>query len=133
MMKRTFLLSLLTFWCLSPQLALSHHAATYMFDVSKSITIKGVVDVVSFKSPHVSYRLTVTNKEGKPEAWTGVGHNPAGLARQGWKRKTIKVGDTISMTGDSSRDGSNLLFIRAVTLADGRTLGQKAVGKTNRY
>ena len=130
-MKNIITLSLAALWCLIPQLAVGHHAATYMFDVSKSVTVNGVVEVVSFKSPHVSYRLLVTNEDGDEEVWTGVGHNPAGLARQGWKRKTIQVGDAITMSGDVSRDGSNLLFIRAVTLPDGQTLGQEVVSSND--
>ncbi len=127
-MKRTFVLSLLLSWCFVPQLAVAHHAATFMFDVSKSVTVEGTVASVSFKSPHVSYRVAITNDAGEEEIWTGVGHNPTGLVRQGWMRKTIQVGDTITMTGDSSRDGTPVLFLRSVTLADGRILGQQPGG-----
>ncbi len=131
MTNRAILFSVLMCWCLIPQLAVGHHSVVYTFDVTKSGTVTGVVKEVWYKNPHVRYYIAVTNENGEEEIWDTHGHNPMTLTRSGWMQNTIQVGDTVSVTGDTARDGSRLLFIRTVTLADGRVL-VSAPGAENR-
>ena len=122
MINRGFLLSILISFSIISLQATAHHSVAFVFDVTSQSTIKGVVKQVWFKNPHVRYYITVEDENGKEHVWDTHGHNPVTLSRTGWTKDTIKVGDTITMTGDSTRDGSELLFIRTVTLENGHVL-----------
>jgi hypothetical protein len=101
---------------------LGHHSISAEYDMHSTGTIEGVVTEVWFNNPHVRYYLSVADDEGNEVIWNTHGHNPVTLVRTGWMRETIQVGDRIAITGDTTRNGSPKLFIRKVTLADGRVL-----------
>ena len=46
------------------------------------------------------------------------------LARQGWKRTTIKAGDKISVVVHPSKNGDPVASMMGVVTADGRALGE---------
>ena len=100
----------------------SHHSISAEYDMHSTGTIEGVVTEVWFNNPHVRYYLAVADDDGNEVIWNTHGHNPVTLVRTGWMRETIQVGDRVMITGDTTRDGSPKLFIRKVTLADGRVL-----------
>jgi hypothetical protein len=100
----------------------AHHSVAFTFDVTNQGTIKGTVKKVWFKNPHVRYYITVKDENGEEHVWDTHGHNPVTLSRTGWTKDTVKPGDLITMVGDSTRDGRKLLFIRSITLEDGRVL-----------
>lgn len=120
MINRVLLLTIL-FSCsfLSMQTS-AHHSVAFTFDVTKQSEIKGVVKKVWFKNPHVRYYITVRDENGEEHVWDTHGHNPVTLSRTGWTEDSIKPGDVITMVGDSTRDGRKLLFIRSITLENGR-------------
>ena len=101
---------------------LAHHSISAEYDMHSTGTIEGVVTEVWFNNPHVRYYLAVADDEGNEVIWNTHGHNPVTLVRTGWMRETIQVGDRITISGDTTRNGSPKLFIRKVTLADGRVL-----------
>ena len=122
MIKQFFLGASLGLLVLSPGFSYGHHSISAEYDMHSTGTIEGVVTEVWFKNPHVRYYMAVTGDQGDEVIWNTHGHNPVTLARTGWMRDTIQVGDRITMTGDQTRDGSPKLFIRTVELADGRVL-----------
>ena len=46
--------------------------------------------------------------------------SPNVLVRQGWTRKSLQVGDPVTVNGSMAKDGSKMANARTVTLADGR-------------
>jgi hypothetical protein len=103
----------------------SHHSFTAEFVADKTATLKGTVTQVWFKNPHVRYLFVVENEEGEEETWDARGSPVVWLARKGWKKDTIKVGDTVEMYGYLGRDGIKMLSIMTITLADGTVLVDK--------
>ena len=102
--------------------ALSHHSFTAEFTAEKTATLTGTVTQVWFRNPHVRYLFTITNADGEEESWDARGSPVVWLARKGWTRNSIKVGDTVTMYGFLGRDGRKMLSIMKVTLADGTIL-----------
>ena len=127
MKKYYIILILLTGFCWS-KFTLSHHSVFAEYDINESITIKGVVTEVWFKNPHVRFFVVVTDKNGEKTIWNTHGHNPSMLRRAGWTRDTLKVGETITMSGDPTYDGSPKMFIRKITRSDGSVLENKVGG-----
>ena len=102
--------------------AYSHHSFTAEFTAEETATLTGTVTQVWFRNPHVRYLITITNEEGEEESWDARGSPVVWLARKGWTKNSIKVGDTVSMYGFLGRDGRKMLSIMTVTLEDGTVM-----------
>ena len=102
--------------------ARGHHSFTAEFTAEKTATMTGVVTQVWFRNPHVRYLFTITNEDGEEETWDARGSPVVWLARKGWKKDTIKVGDSVTFHGFLGRDDRKMLSIMTVTLEDGTEL-----------
>lgn len=101
----------------------AHHSFA-MFDQSKQVKLEGVVREFQFTNPHSWIQLLVTPTAGAPaDEWAIELLSPNILARQGWKKNTIKPGDKVSVLINPMRDGSKGGNLITVTLPDGVTLG----------
>ena len=99
--------------------AYAHHSFTAEFTAEETATLTGVVTQVWFRNPHVRYLFTVQDEDGNEETWDARGSPVVWLARKGWTKSTIEVGDTVTLYGFLGRDGRKMLSIMTVTLADG--------------
>jgi hypothetical protein len=102
--------------------AQGHHSVAE-FDTEQTLTLDAVVKEVWFSNPHIRYYVAIKNSAGVEEVWDVHGSSVTSLARRGWTKNTIKVGDKIKVTGSPNRDGVKRILIRTVTLANGTTLG----------
>ena len=102
--------------------AMAHHSVASEYIVNSRGEVRGIVSEVWFKNPHVRYYVTVTDDAGDETTWDTHGHNPATLVKTGWGKDVIRAGDSVTIMGDSTRDGSPKLFIRTIELSDGRIL-----------
>ena len=100
----------------------AHHSFTAEFTAEETATLTGVVTQVWFRNPHVRYLFAVKNEDGSEETWDARGSPVVWLARKGWTKDTIEVGDTVTFYGFLGRDGRKMLSIMTVTLADGTRL-----------
>ena len=101
----------------------AHHSFGVAFDANKPITLTGVITEIEWKNPHTYVYLDVKDESGRPVNWKLEGYPPNVLSRTGWKRDvTIKVGDTITVFGWLSRDGTPFAHLREATLANGQRL-----------
>ncbi len=95
-----------------------------MFDQTKQVTLEGVVREFQFTNPHSWIQLQVTPaKGGDAEEWAIELLSPNVLARQGWKKNTIKPGDKVSVLINPLRDGTRGGNLILVTLPSGVTMG----------
>lgn len=102
--------------------AVAHHSFTAEFTAEKTATLTGTVKQVWFRNPHVRYVFAVENEDGEEETWDARGSPVVWLARKGWTRDSIQVGDTVTFYGFLGRDGRKMLSIMTVTLEDGTVL-----------
>jgi len=115
----------ITMFLLVPQLSLSHHSFAAEFVADKTASLSGTVSQVWFKNPHVRYLLVIENEDGDEETWDARGSPVVWLARKGWGKDTIKVGDEVTIYGYLGRDDMKMLSIMTITLADGTVLVDK--------
>ena len=102
--------------------AAAHHSFA-MFDASKTVTLEGSVKEFQWTNPHAWIMLNVANQQGQAEQWAIELNGPSGLARDGWKPKTLTPGMNVSVTIHPLRDGANGGQFMAVTLPDGTQFG----------
>jgi len=103
--------------------ALAHHSFA-MFDGDKVLTLEGTVREFQWTNPHTWTQLQVTNAQGVVEEWAIEGASLNALARQGWKRTSLKAGDKVSMKIHPLKSGEKGGSFMSATLPDGSTLGR---------
>jgi hypothetical protein len=100
--------------------ALAHHAFSAEFDSSKPLTVKGVVTKIEWMNPHAWFYIDVKTDSGEVEHWQFETGAPIELARRGWRKNDLKVGDEVTVQGFRAKDGTNTGNARVVNLPDGK-------------
>ncbi|WP_305097098.1 DUF6152 family protein [Croceibacterium aestuarii] len=109
--------------------AAAHHSFAVFFDPDKNVTVTGVVTAFRFTNPHGTIALDVKKPDGSVEHWRAETNAPVILVRRGWTRNIIKPGDTITITGWPSRDGTPYMRLQGVKDAAGKSIGTAPFGR----
>lgn len=104
----------------TPAALRAHHSFAAEYDTKKPVELKGTVTGIDWVNPHAWIHLEVKGDEGKVTSWDCELGSPNLLMRNGWRKDTIKPGDTIIVSGSAAKDGSNIANARTVKTADGR-------------
>jgi len=103
--------------------AMTHHSFAAEFDANKPIRLTGAVTRIEWTNPHAYFYIDVRDDQtGKITNWGMEMGSPNGLMRQGWSRKSMKIGDQVTVEGSRAKDGSNLGNAKSVMLANGQRL-----------
>ena len=97
------------------------HHGTANYNTTKAVTVTGTITEFDFINPHVLLFMNV-NQDGKEVKWQGELTSPNHLARSGWHKDTLKVGQTITMSGFPAKDGTPSIWIQKIVEADGTVL-----------
>ena len=100
--------------------ALAHHSFAAEYDANQPLTLKGTVTKIEWTNPHARFYISVKDEKGALTDWNLELASPNGLVRNGWTRKSLNVGDEVTVQGSAARDGSKMANARVVTLANGR-------------
>ena len=108
MTGRAIRLWTLAAWCGLGTVVLSHHSFEAEFDPNKVIDITGVVTKLDWINPHAFVYLDSKSAAGDVKRYKIEMGPPYALTRGGWKRDTLKIGDTVTVEGAAlARDGSD--------------------------
>jgi DNA/RNA endonuclease YhcR with UshA esterase domain len=107
---------------LSPSSAYAHHSFAAEYDTDKPVQITGTVTKVEWTNPHAHFYIDVKDANGNVANWNLELASPNVLIRNGWKRNSIKEGDTVRVTGVAAKDSPHLGSASLITLPDGRKL-----------
>jgi hypothetical protein len=99
---------------------MAHHSFAAEYDGNSPVTLKGVVTKVEWTNPHARFYVDVKDENGTITNWNLELASPNVLARNGWTRKTLGIGDEVVVDGAKAKDGSHMANARTVKLADGR-------------
>ena len=103
---------------------MAHHSFAAEYDSKKPVTLKGIVTKVDWMNPHVYFYLDVKDEQGNVTNWALEMGPPTLLAKAGWNRNTMKVGDEVIVQGILAKDGAKQANARSVTMAaTGQKLG----------
>ena len=98
----------------------AHHSITGEFDPSKTVTLKGQVTKIEWTNPHARIYIDVAQPNGSVVNWNVELAAVSALARNGWTRSALKIGDTVTVDGIHARSGAPIANARSVVLPDGR-------------
>ena len=108
--------------------AVAHHSFMGEFDLTKAVTLKGVVTKVEWANPHISFNIDVKDESGKVTNWNIQSANPGSLNARGWSRKSLKAGDLIIVESYPAKKGEAFAVAKSVTLSNGRKLSANSDG-----
>ena len=96
----------------------AHHSFSAEFDANAPIEVTGAVQKIEWLNPHVWFFMDVEDDEGDVTSWAMEMGSPNQLVRAGWTRRTMSIGDVVTVQGSRARDGSDTASTRMVTLAN---------------
>ncbi len=101
--------------------AFAHHSYS-MFDGSKTVTLEGTLKEFQWVNPHAWILIMVPDAEGQRQQWALELPSPGGLARNGWRPRTLTPGMNVTATMHPLKDGQLGGGGLSVTLPDGTVL-----------
>ena len=103
----------------------AHHSFAAEYDSTKVVKLTGNVTRVDWQNPHAYFYIDVKNAEtGRVENWAFEMGAPSVIARQGWTKTTLKIGDVVIVEGTRAKDGGTHGNARSVYMAStGKKLG----------
>ena len=104
--------------------AWAHHSFAAAFDMSKAVTVQGVIVQVRLENPHSWFFLDVKDASGKVDRWAFEAGTPSGMIRNGFKPGLIKAGAEVTIKGFHARDASQKMgMLRELVTAHGKVYG----------
>ena len=100
----------------------AHHSVSAEFDTTRTIKFTGKVKQIDWGNPHIYTQVETTDPDtGKPIVFKVEGGPPNSLYRQGWRKDTLKVGDTVTVSGIRAKIATSMNVGQAtITTADGK-------------
>ncbi len=107
----------------------AHHGRGATFDMKKRLELKGTVTEVAWRNPHVLIYMDVKDQTGKVVNWGFENSNVSSLAREGYNRNTVKVGQEITAIINPAANGAPTGIVVKVILADGKEIMSRERGQ----
>ncbi len=104
--------------------AFAHHGTGISYDLSKLVSVKGVVVKFALSNPHSQLYFDVTDDKGNVEHWSAEMNAPTNLERSGFSRRQMlnlfTPGSEVTVYGFRSKSGAPVVVFSKAVLADGR-------------
>ena len=101
---------------------LSAHHGNAVFDVGKTVTMKGTVTEWFWANPHCFLSFDVKGRDGRLVHWVMETQAPPNIVPYGFSKQTFKPGDEVTVTLEPVKNGQPLGRLIHVVLANGKTL-----------
>ena len=99
---------------------MAHHSLTAEFDTTKPISFKGTVKKVDWMNPHIYTLVEVKSEDGKVVVYRVEGGPPNALFRANWRPDSLRIGETVSVTGLRAKSETSMNVGQAtIKKADG--------------
>ena len=132
MVRRASILSVAAVLWLAAVPLSAHHSISAEFDQSKPVSFTGIVTKVEWTNPHIYTHVEAKDADGKVVVYKVEGGPPNSLFRQGWRKDSLKVGDTVTVSGIRAKIPTSMnIGVATITTADGRRMfagGNRAQG-----
>ena len=102
--------------------ASAHHSGA-LYDLSRTVTVKGTVQSFRWANPHVLAWIEGETQAGEtPQIWRLEFSSPGNLTRMGHTKRSLNPGEIIAVECNQLRDGSLAGWVDKITLANGQVL-----------
>ncbi len=100
----------------------AHHSLPAFYEYDKTTSITGVLKEARIINPHSSFVFEVTEANGQKVLWNVIAGSGSQMAKAGWTKDTLKVGEVVTIEGHPGRNGAKGLVGTTFTTADGRKI-----------
>ncbi len=97
----------------------AHHGRGQTYAMDEEITLMGRVTEVVWRNPHVLYYVDVQDEDGTVVNWAFENGGVSQLAREGYHRNSLTVGQDITAIVHPARNGAPTSIVVRVILPDG--------------
>ena len=99
----------------------AHHSVSAEFDTAKPISFTGTIKKVDWTNPHIYTHVETKGPDGQAIVYRVEGGPPNSLFRQGWRKDTLKIGETVTVSGVRAKNPQSMnIGVASITTADGR-------------
>jgi hypothetical protein len=102
--------------------SISAHHSTVAY-AQKPIALKNAtMTKIVWSHPHVILTFAVKDTKGSASTWSAESGSPGSVARLGWHRNSVKVGDVVTIELFPAKNGARVGRLKRVIFPDGREL-----------
>ena len=102
--------------------AFAHHGRGLLYDIKQETTMKGTVTEFVWTNPHVTIGIDGVDGKGTRRQWLIEASATSILAERGWTRRSLKAGDSVTISFHPGFRGSLTGDLIKIVFADGRVL-----------
>jgi hypothetical protein len=96
---------------------IAHHSVSGEFDSNKPVKFTGKVKQVEWGNPHIYTQVETTDPTtGKPIVFRIEGSAPNTLFRAGWRKDSLKAGETVTVSGNRAKNPDSVNVGQATIL-----------------
>lgn len=125
-MSRLTALALAALAAVAASPAAAHHSFA-MYDMSRTESASGTIREFRWGAPHSSMMVAVKGADGKQRNILLLSGSPLAFSKQGFKPKSIKVGDKIQLSWHPNRNGSSGGVAATMKFLDGRVYKENEI------
>jgi hypothetical protein len=101
--------------------ASAHHGAN-LYDMTKTVMLKGTIAKFYWGNPHNEVTIDVKDEKGNVVQWVAYTEPPLVMLERGWTRKSMTIGDEVTVYIFAAKNGSTVGTLNRIVLADGKEL-----------
>lgn len=90
----------------------AHHSLSGSYDMSREITVEGIVTTFQFINPHPFVTIAVESPKGTKQQWRGELDNRSELVEIGVTDETFKSGDRVVIVGNPGHDKAQTIYVQ---------------------
>src|SRR5215510_14692979 len=99
--------------------SVSAHHSTVAYAQQSIVLRKATMTKIVWASPHIILMFTVKETNGTVSTWNAESGSPGSVARVGWNRNSVKVGDVVTIELYPAKNGAHVGRLKKVVFADG--------------
>jgi hypothetical protein len=106
--------------CATGQNAPAHHASAGLYERDGRASVRGIVESLQWRNPHVRFTLLVTDDSGEQETWNIEAGSVNTLERIGVDAELLAIGNFVEAGGSPGRNDRAIMFADTIVSSDGQ-------------
>ena len=102
--------------------SLSAHHSAVAYTQQSMVLKNATMTKVLWQHPHIILSFAVKEANGAVTNWSAESGSPGSVARLGWNRNSVKVGDAVTVELFPAKNGAHVGRLKKIVFPDGHQL-----------